>query len=166
MRLKIVFLVVAAPLMSACPSAPEMCGKNVAYVNLLNFGGPAVLELREGDEHAFSGYEVIAAITKQQADSAATMCYAVRDVDPWWKLFWGVDDVLDANYIQFTETPTDARLPEHFVLEERDGEVCGYGSIPGTNRVRGCSGEDEAEVYLDVFGSDGEDSPVRIIRVP
>jgi hypothetical protein len=76
------------------------------------------------------------------------MCYAVRDDDPWYKFFWAIDDVLDANVIAPRNGQTEVTLEGNFLLEERSGEVCGAGALPGADKVRECSGEDEAEVYL------------------
>jgi hypothetical protein len=166
MRVTTVLMVVAACLLSGCPSAPEECKTNVVRVTALAFDGPAALQLHEGDDQAYSGYSVAATIEKAQSGEAAIACYAVRDVDPWWKLFWSVDDVLDANFIRFSESATQVNLEEHFTLIETNDEVCGFGAIPGKDRVKGCSGEDEAEVYLDVFGPDGDDSSIQSVRIP
>jgi hypothetical protein len=71
-----------------------------------------------------------------------------------------------ANYVMFPVGETQRTLEGHFTLVEIDGEVCGWGAIPGDAKVKGCSDEDEAEVYLDIIGSDGASSATHSIRVP
>lgn len=152
-------------LLSACPEIPEQCGENVARVQSISFDGPSVLESRpEGG--AWSGYNVTVAVEPVDRNADWVMCYAVRDDDPYYKFFWAVDDVLDANVIAPRDGRTEVTFEGHFILEERDDEVCGAGAIPGADKVRDCSGEGEAEVYLDVIGSDGPSSSTHTISTP
>jgi hypothetical protein len=151
---------------AGCPSTPEDCGKNVKRVVRIAFDGPAVLQTTSPGDQPGAGYTVTAVIEPQDSTQPAQICYAVRDDDPWTKLFWAVDDVLDANYIMFPVGETQRTFEGHFTLVEIDGEVCGWGAIPGDAKVKGCSDEDEAEVYLDVIGSDGASSATHSIRVP
>jgi hypothetical protein len=160
-----IFLGPGCLLLAGCPDIPEQCGENVARVQAISFDGPAVLESRpEGG--AWSGYNVTVAVEPVDRNADWVMCYAVRDDDPYYKFFWAVDDVLDANVIAPRDGRTEVTLEGNFLLEERDDEVCGAGAIPGADKVRDCSGEDEAEVYLDVIGSDGPSSSTRTIRTP
>lgn len=152
------------PLVACGPDIPEECGENVAQVTSIDFAGPSVIATTP--EFDFEGYDVTAEIEKTDGDQPATLCLAVRDDDPWTKGPWAVDDVLDANVIVFPARTTRRTLPGHFSLFAKDDdEVCGTGALPGDSTVEGCSGEREAEVYLQPINSEGAESPRHAIRV-
>jgi hypothetical protein len=109
--------------------------------------------------------QVTITIQKEDDSKGATVCFVVRDQDPWYKLFWGVDDVLDFGIFLF-QSDEETRTNEGvFSLIENDGEVCGRGAW--NPDFAGCSGEDEAEVYLQVIEPDssGPDSPIHKVRL-
>lgn len=150
--------------LSACgPDVPEECGRNVERVVSLDFSGASTIS--ETGDNNFEGYDVTATIVRTHSDSAARVCYAVRDEDPARKLFWAVDDVLDAGQLYFPPRQDTRTFEGNLVLEARDGEVCGSGSLPEPFKVRGCSGEREAEVYIHPYGSSGPSSPIHKITV-
>lgn len=161
---RIMAVVWLAGAFAACsPDAPSQCGQNVEKVVRLDFSGSSTIETAGDDD--FEGYAVTVTIVRKDPQETAIVCYAVRDDDPFYKLFWAVDDVLDANFL-FLRTQQDTRVFEgNFILEADDDEVCGAGAIPGTMKVKGCSGEREAEVYIHPYGSPGPRSPVRAIRL-
>jgi len=151
-----------APLLTACPDIPEECGMNVDRVTRLSFSGPSVIPPAP-DQEDFAGYDVSVTVEKDTPGSEAIVCYAVRDDDPITKLFWAVDDVLDSNFIYLEPEQTSRTLEGNFVLVARhDEEVCGGGALSPENA--GCSGEEEAEVYLQPIGSDGVETSRRSIR--
>jgi hypothetical protein len=49
-----------------------------------------------------------------------------------------------------------------FSLFNGNGELCGFGIVAEAN---GCSGESESDIYLDVIGSFGDDSPKHNVRI-
>ena len=152
-------------MLSGCgPSIPEECGENVQEVVSISFSGPSVIETTPG--YDFAGYDVQITVEKKDASKAARVCYAVRDEDPWYKGPWAIDDVLDANSMVVPVGTNTHALEDHFVLWAKDDDnICGAGALPGDAKVEGCSGEEEAEVYLDPQGSAGADSPIRVIRL-
>ncbi len=99
-------------------------------------------------------------------DQTATLCYAGRDDDPWTKLIFGIDDVLDTSVILFPGDLATRTMPGFIsVLAKNDDEVCGTGALQAGLKVEGCSGEREAEVYLQPIGSEGPESPRHVVRV-
>ncbi len=151
-------------ILSRCgPDLPDECGENVKRVVHIDFSGPDVIETTP--DFDWAGYAVTITIEREDASKPASVCYAVRDEDAWW-----FDDVLDFNIMGFPVTSTgqsDTRTLEgQFVLWAKDDDnVCGDGALPGDFKVEGCSGETEAEVYLQLCGSDGPDSPEHKIRL-
>lgn len=158
-------IIVVALSFTACGGGAKGCGENIASVKSLDFFGANVIP----DDPGFVGYAVTATIEKVDPTKEARLCYAVRDDDPWYKFFWAVDDVLDAYFMHFPSDVSSRRLEGQFLLENRDDEVCGAGAIPGADKVRDCSGESEAEVYIhpvtEADGPVGPDSPQHVIRV-
>ena len=100
--------------LAGCPEVPEQCGENVARVQTISFDGPAVLETRPG-EQPWSGYSVTVAVEPVDQSVDWVMCYAVRDDDPWYMLFWAVDDVLDANVIAPRDGRNEVTLEGNFL---------------------------------------------------
>ena len=163
-QLRILGGIVSVFLIFACADLPEDCGRNVRKVVALDFEGPTVIETTP--EFDFTAYDVTITVEKENREDSAQVCYAVRDEDPWYKFFWAVDDVLDANFMVISAGQNSRTFERHFTLFAKDDkEVCGRGALPGDLKVEGCSGEREAEVYLDPQGSDGPDSPIHKIRV-
>jgi len=157
-------LVIGILAFPGCTSTPEECGENVQKVVSIDFSGPSVIPTTP--EYDFAAYDVTITIDKNSDDEPSQVCYAVRDEDPWYKGPWGVDDVLDANIMNFPVGVNTRTLEETFVLwAKNDNEVCGAGALPGDLKVEGCSGEKKAEVYLDPRGSAGQDSPKHDVRV-
>ena len=157
----IVNLVGVVAVLGCGPDVPKECGANVKRVTSMDFSGPTVIPSNPG----YSGYDVTISVEKNDDAAPARVCYAVRDDDPWTKLFWSVDDVLDAYFMDIPARETTKTLPGQFVLDIEHGEVCGWGAIPGSGKVKACSGESEAEVYLETIGSSGPNSPTHDIRV-
>lgn len=136
-------------ILSGCgPDIPEECGQNVAEVTRIEFSGPS-----EVDEDG-AGYTVTIGIERTNGEGPAIVCYAVRDDDG----VFNVDDVLAANFMIFTGTAETKTEAGAFSLLDGNGELCGFGIVADEN---GCAGESETGVYLDVIGSDGDDSAKR-----
>ena len=160
-----VMLSIGILMLSGCrPDIPELCGQNVQKVESMGFSGPSVIETTP--DFDFAGYDVTITIEKEDDHESARVCYVVRDDDPWYKFFWAIDDVLDANFMVIPAGENTRTIEGHFALWAKDNdEICGTGALPGDLKVEGCSGEDEAEVYLQPIGSGGSESPMHKIRV-
>lgn len=151
-------------MLTGCVSIPEECGENVRRVVSIDFSGPGVIQTTP--DYDFAGYDVTITVEKVDDNDIARVCYAVRDDDPWYKFFWAVDDVLDANFMVFPPHENTKTLEGQFVLyAKNDDEICGGGALPGDAKVEGCSDESEAEVYLQPIGSEGPESPRHTIRL-
>ncbi len=160
-------LLVSLAVLAGCPGGPEDCGKNVSKVVAIDFSGPSVLPVAPNDV-LYAPYTVTMTIERKNADEIAIACYAVRDEDPFYKLFWAVDDVLAAGFFVFRVGVNSVTTEGHFTLfkPQGDDDICGGGN-PKTSD--GCSGESEAEVYLQNVTASGPTSPktsIRKIRVP
>jgi len=146
----------------ACFEGPDDCGKNVARVVSVSYEGPSTVPA-SGDVR---GYAVTMMIERTDPTQDAIACFAVRDEDPWYKFFWAVDDVLAAGFILFRVGQDTVTMEGHFALFSIDGDnICGGGNPSSED---GCSGEDEAEVYLQTVDASGPTSPesaTRTIRV-
>jgi len=143
---------------------PDDCARNTVRVVKLSFDGPAVIPTTP--EFDLVGYDVTMTIVKEADGEVASACFLVRDDDPWYKLFWAVDDVLDGNIITFSASQTTRTIRGHFSLfAEKDEEVCGVGSLPGTARIQGCSDERTAEIYLQPLGVKGAESERQSVTV-
>jgi len=155
-------VLVASCVFIACFEGPEDCGKNVARVVSISYEGPGTVP-SSGDVR---GYAVTMTIERSNLDEAAIACFIVRDEDPWYKFFWAVDDVLAAGFILFRVGQDTVTMEGHFALFTVDGDnICGGGNPSSED---GCSGEDEAEVYLQTVDASGPTSPesgTRTIRV-
>jgi hypothetical protein len=154
-------------MLTGCPGGPEDCGKNVSKVVGISFSGPSVLPVAPNDVR-FAGYAVTMTIERKQESEIAITCFAVRDEDPFYKLFWAVDDVLAAGFMTFPVGVNSRTMEGHFSLykPQGDDDVCGAGN-PSTSD--GCSDESEAEVYLQTVNASGPTSPktpIQKIRVP
>jgi len=147
----------------ACYEGPASCGENVTRVVSIDFSGPSTVP---GDGTS-AGYSVTATIERKDATKAATICYIVRDDDPWYKLLWAVDDVLADGFILFPIDRDTVTIEGNFSLFDDDDEICGDG---WSNDKNGCSGEGEAEIYVQyVNHSDGPtspESPIHVVSVP
>jgi hypothetical protein len=164
-RWRSLFLMVGLLPLCAC-SGPDGCGQNVAEVVSLSFKGPSRIPADPG----WVGYDVSATIRKVDPKKDARLCYVVRDDDPFYKFFWAVDDVLDANFLAFSSGVDTVSREGQFLLEVQDGDVCGAGALPGTLQVKGCSGESEAEIYIqpvtEASGPTGPESSRLVVRAP
>jgi len=147
-------------MLSGCgPDIPEECGENIKTVVSIDFSGPSVIKTTP--DYDFAVYDVTITVEKEDESKAARVCYAVRDDDPWW-----FDDVLDAYFMVIPVGENTRTLEGQFVLWAKDDDnICGAGSLPGDAKVEGCSGENEAEVYLQPIGSGGSESPRHTIRL-
>jgi hypothetical protein len=145
----------------ACVKGPEDCGKNVSKVVRIDFNGPSTIP-SSGDIE-FVGYSVTMTIERSKPDEIATACFIVRDEDPWYKFFWAVDDVLAAGFILFPVGQDTRTMEGHFSLYKRQGQnnICGAGFPSDSD---GCSGESEAEVYLQTVNRSGPTSPKSAVR--
>ena len=143
------------------PDVPDECGTNVRKVEKIDLRGPNIIPKNPG----FVGYDVTIQIQKDDDTKGATVCFAVRDEDPWYKLFWAVDDVLDSGIFLFQSNQNTRTNEGVFVLRDEGGEICGTGAW--NPEFAGCSDEKEAEVYLQVIEQDslGPDSPIHVIRL-
>jgi hypothetical protein len=145
----------------ACFEGPEDCGKNVTRVVSVDYAGPSTIP-SSGDV-VYVGYSVTMTIERTNRDEIATACFIVRDEDPWYKFFWAVDDVLAAGFILFPVGQDTRTMEWHFSLFSPEGEdeICGAG-FPSDED--GCSGEEEAEVYLQTVDASGPTSPESPMR--
>ena len=159
--LAILVLTCLVTLTGCMPDVPDNCGENVKKVENIDFRGPNVIP----DNPGFAGYDVTITIQKEVEGESATVCFAVRDEDPWYKFFWAVDDVLDSGLFLFPGDQTTRTNEGVFVLRNEGGEICGTGAWHPD--FAGCSDEKEAEVYLQVIepGSTGPDSPIHKIEL-
>lgn len=156
-----VYLIVFTMAMGCGSDLPSECGQNVKRVTSLNFAGPSVIPSQPG----YASYDVSISIEKNDRSLPSRVCYAIREEDSWLRLFWSVDDVLDFYFMDFPPRQETKTAPGQFLLENRDDEVCGTGALPGAAKVRGCSGESEAQVYMQPMGSPGPSSPNHLIRI-
>jgi len=140
-------------LLSACgPDIPQECGQNVRKVERIDFTGPGNVN-EDG-----SGFDVTIAIEREEPSGNAIVCYTVRDDDG----FFGIDDVLAANFSLLSGDATMKTDEDAFSLFNGNSELCGFGVVADEN---GCSGESESDIYLDVIGSFGDDSPKHHVRI-
>ncbi|HEX6789951.1 MAG TPA: hypothetical protein VF247_01455 [Candidatus Krumholzibacteria bacterium] len=143
---------------SSLAKGPDDCGANVARVVSVEFRGPDAVPA-----NAYVGYEVTVAVEKQDASQPATVCYVVRDRDPWYKVLWAKDDVLAEGTIHLAADQTTATLPGYFSLLNRYSKITGAMWTPNADSY---SGEHEAEVFIDIIGASGAArSDVHRIRV-
>jgi hypothetical protein len=161
----VVLIVVSA--LIGCFEGPQSCGENVTRVVSIDYSGPLTLpEGGSGDNATYIPYSVTATIERQDANKVATICYIVRDDDPWYKFFWAVDDVLADGFITFPIDRNTVTVEGNFSLYAHDGDICGAG---WTHDNDGCSGEDEAEIYVQYVnhadGPTSPQSPTRTIRI-
>jgi hypothetical protein len=151
-------------LLVGCHSVPEECGQNVRRILHLDFNGPTTIKTTSGFD--FAEYDVTIIIEKDNPNEAAQACYLVKDEDPWYKLFWAMDDILDANLVEFPAEENSLTLQKHFVLWAKGNhDLCWTGAFLGELNVEGCAGEKEAEIYLQPLGSPGSESIRHKIRV-
>ncbi len=152
-------LLLASCVFVGCFEGPEDCGRNVTRVASVDYAGPSTIP----SSGAIVGYSVTMTIERTNPGDVAIACFIVRDEDPWYKFFWAVDDVLAAGFIVFPEGQDTRTMEGHFSLFtfEGDDEICGAGN-PSDND--GCSGEEEAEVYLQTVDSSGPTSPESPMR--
>ena len=114
-QLRILGGIVSVFLIFACADLPEDCGRNVRKVVALDFEGPTVIETTP--EFDFTAYDVTITVEKENREDSAQVCYAVRDEDPWYKFFWAVDDVLDANFMVISAGQNSRTFEGHFGKE-------------------------------------------------
>ena len=138
-------------LLTGCADFPEDCLQNVKSVVSLDFSGPNTIELTP--QYDFAGYDVTIVVEKEDQNKPARVCYIVRDDDPWTKFLWAIDDVLDASFVLIPAGQNSRTAEGNFVLyAKNDNNICGAGSLPGDLKISDCSGESQAEVYLQTEG--------------